>query len=331
MEEYEAIPQEPDVSFEIEDTEILGPEIHELEEVDIPDEYEKQMGKITVAPPDEEEKPREIFNLHRIHTEVKKSETEIHDEKHDAKHVDTCESSHMRNDVYPICKRYEMRVIKDENVDYSNLECACIGHYNLQYTVYELYRDNECIISLTIKNSQFVKNPEIFVLHVFRHEVAKREKVPYETLTGFDVTATPPWDRKIPARQIDTLSLTYTASSLDEDGYAQRFSEECIEWLCYDMMRREWVAWNGERWEPAGDRLTKAQEFVADSLFVEICVWMLELEKLRKDESPDARRRAKMINELLKAYWIHIELIHQKRSLIAMVRLAAMRGLKLRG
>lgn len=330
MEEYDAIPQEPDVSFEIEDAEILEPETHELENLDIPDEYEKQMGKITVAPPDEEEKPREIFNLHRIRTEVKKSETEIRDEKYDAKHVDTCESSRMRNEVYPICKRYEMRVTKDENVDYSNLECACIGQYISPVTVYELFRDGESIITLTIKNSQFVKNPEIFVLHVFRQEVAKREKVPYETLTGFDVTSTPPWDRKIPARKIDCTSILYASQSLDEESYAQRFAEECIGWLGYDMMRREWVAWNREHWEPAGERLTKAQEFVADSLFVEICVWMLELEKLRKDESPDARRRTKMINELLKAYWIHMELLQQKRSLIAMVRIAAMRGLKLR-
>ena len=223
-----------------------------------------------------------------------------------------------------------MRVTRAENVYYNNVECSDEGQYTPSYTVYELYREGESIITLSLKNSPFVQNQEIFVLHIFRQEVSIREKVSYDTLIGFDVASTPPWHRKIPVRQIDTLSITYAACSLDEDGYAQRFSEECIGWLGYDMMLRDWVAWNGERWEPAYERLTKAQEFVADSFFVEICLWTLELEKIRKDDSPEVRRRAKMIKQLLDAYWIHLELIHQRRGMIAMVRISALRGLKIR-
>ena len=258
-----------------------------------------------------QEKPRlEIFNLHRIPVEHPKN---------DSPEKTVPEEPAVRRKVslsscrtYHICTSYEMRVKP--------------GEKDIQ--VYELVHEGDCVTSLTVHPSMSVNNPDPFVLYVFRREAARREKIPYTTLFGTEDIEVPPWEREIPARQIESLSITFAAYSLNERGYAQRFIEECEGWLSFDPEREVWLARRNGEWKPAGERLSAAQQFVADSLFAEICVWMFELETMRRAPHAEDRRRTKMIGDLLTVYDTHLTLIHQKVSLDAMLRFSAAKGLR---
>lgn len=278
-----------------------------------------------------QEKPRlEIFNLHRIpknHSQDNSPEfpagfptkyftkyftkytrwKPVH-EKDDA--ADGISPKDAR--TYHICTSYEMRVKPGEK----------------DTLIYELVHEGDCVASLTVHPSLSVNNPDPFVLYVFRREAARLERVSYTTLFGTEDVEVPPWERAIPARQIDSLSITFAACSLNERGYAQRFIDECEGWLVFDPECEVWLARRNGEWEPAGERLSAAQQFVADSLFAEMCVWMFEIETIRRAPQAEDRMRTKMIGELLTAYDTHLTQIHQKVSLDAMLRNSATKMLR---
>lgn len=87
----------------------------------------------------------------------------------------------------------------------------------------------------------------------------------------------PPWERKQPVRdfkiknesaviielQLKNLIDEFT---LNDSGNAARFAKECLGWLVYDKSSSEWFAWVNNHWEPADEKLQKAELFVSNSL-----------------------------------------------------------------
>lgn len=74
-----------------------------------------------------------------------------------------------------------------------------------------------------------------------------------------------PWEREKPTRKL-LSSQTEILSSLNDEGNAVRFEEECKGWLIYDKTSEEWYAWCGNRWEKAGEKIGKAIRFVCRSI-----------------------------------------------------------------
>ncbi len=74
----------------------------------------------------------------------------------------------------------------------------------------------------------------------------------------------PPWSRSSSVRKHRPLRHT-----LDDDGNANRFEDECRGWLIYDTVSKEWFAWDINCWTQASEKVMLAARFVGRSVAYE--------------------------------------------------------------
>ena len=222
--------------------------------------------------------------------------------------------------VYPIWKTYEMQIRRAQYI-----KAEKEGELDVEKgPIYELYHDGVSVCEITVELFIYHNVTDEMILDAYRRGVSNIEKIPYEMLASPSPKEIPPWERKAPVRKIETRSISDARHSLNEDGYAHRFEEECRGWLIYDTPGKEWYAWNNSHWEPAKERLGLAKRFVADTLVTEMGVWKLEAEREEKvSKEMRNEQRLKELNGLLSEYEKHITYIHQTKGLDAMAKVAA--------
>ncbi len=82
----------------------------------------------------------------------------------------------------------------------------------------------------------------------------------------------PPWERSGNYyRDFSPYRHTF-----DDEGNANRFEDECEDWLIYDQASEQWFAWVNNHWEPAKEKLLKAARFVGRSVLYEEHLWIKE-------------------------------------------------------
>lgn len=71
-----------------------------------------------------------------------------------------------------------------------------------------------------------------------------------------------PWaGRRSYVRRVWTYKHTF-----DDEGNANRFEDECKDWLIFDHPTSTWYAWDLNRWVPADERVIQAARFVGRSV-----------------------------------------------------------------
>lgn len=141
----------------------------------------------------------------------------------------------------------------------------------------------------------------------------------------------PPWTRKEPAREIDVINLRSAELSLNEDGNAIRFEEECKPYLIYAADKDRWYAWVVNHWEDAGEKLGISARFVSETLLNELTLWEKEFSELDMKivSSPGSiaayalKPRYTQIKHLLRKFQNHINSSKSDRGLKAMVNICA--------
>lgn len=116
---------------------------------------------------------------------------------------------------------------------------------------------------------------------------------------------TPPWERNKATRKIPVMNPSDVASSLNDDGNATRFEKECKDHLIYDYESKEWYAWLDNHWEPATDKLGKAERFVGNSIKEELHYWETELRKEQERGDDGDKKRIGELSRLISALREH--------------------------
>jgi len=114
----------------------------------------------------------------------------------------------------------------------------------------------------------------------------------------------PPWKRKKMIRKPHFLEED-AASSLNDDGNATRFEKECKDHLIYDYDSKEWYAWLDNHWEPATDKLGKAERFVGNTIKEEIHYWEKQFRKEQEKGDDGDKKRIGELGRLISALREH--------------------------
>lgn len=188
---------------------------------------------------------------------------------------------------------------------------------------YDIYHEEKKLCTLTITPTSGGHPDDSQVLSKVKEFFAKTHGFKYEETPDTVMRTIPPWERKEPVREIKNVTADNLKFSLNENGFAKRFEEECNGWLIFDTASNSWYAWNKTHWEPAGERLGQAQRFVADSMQKEVEYWKGEY--AREEQIAIATKnntRLKELKGLISALDTQYTQINQKHGFDSMVKIA---------
>ena len=190
--------------------------------------------------------------------------------------------------------------------------------------IYDLYHEEKRMDTLTVELTSGGDLEDRLILWLFMKRLSATHGFKFEERLDTVMRTIPPWERSEPVRDIKIIDLDDMRFSLNENGFAKRFEEECKGWLIFDTASEKWYAWNTTHWEPALERLGKAQRFVADSLKFESLLWHQELavegEKAQATNNYTRLKELKGVVSLLDYQCVQI---NRKHGLDSMVKIAA--------
>ena len=160
------------------------------------------------------------------------------------------------------------------------------------------------------------------------NEIAKREGETVRQIILQNVVHRPPWDRKTPVRKYRRYTPEKAFLTLNERGNADRFEEECRGWLIYDRLTEKWYAWNLTHWEPAGEKLGKAERFVASSIEEELTYWKKRLAH-EEETGGKGTASAQELKRLVAAFTSHYTTSSHEHGLNAMANISAKSNLSM--
>ncbi|HJJ39003.1 MAG TPA: hypothetical protein O0X42_02590, partial [Methanocorpusculum sp.] len=221
---------------------------------------------------------------------------------------------------YPISGEYIMRVNRAEYIRDPEKKL-----FDIERNVcYDFYREEDCVETITFEFDSEGYFDDRMVLWIFRKGLAKRHNLPFDEKAETVMRSIPPWERSEPVREIEKTDSCDLKFSLNENGFARRFEEECKDWLIFDTASSSWYAWNETHWEPALERLGKALRFVADSMRVESEFWHNEYAREeQKALMTKNNTRLKELSEIVSALDKQCMQINQKHAFDAMADIAA--------
>lgn len=221
---------------------------------------------------------------------------------------------------YDICPGYVLRIDRATYTRFDE-DGLCDIEKGLIYDIYhEENREGRIIITLTSGGNL----DDSLILSIVKESYAQKLGFTYEENPKTVMRTIPPWERSEPVREIKNVSLEDMKFSLNENGFAKRFEEECKGWLVFDTASNSWYAWSKTHWEPAGERLGQAQRFVADSMRKESEYWHDEYAREEQIAiSTKNNTRLKELKGIITALDNQFTQINQKHGFDSMVKIAA--------
>ncbi|MDO5844877.1 MAG: hypothetical protein Q4Q53_07015 [Methanocorpusculum sp.] len=139
----------------------------------------------------------------------------------------------------------------------------------------------------------------------------------------------PPWERTAPARDYRKIPLDEVIYSLNDDGNATRFEAEAKGYLINDITKSKqdgngWYAWvNDNHWEPAGDKLGKAERFIGQTIEKEFEYWRRIYEKESEKGDNADKGLLKKLASFVPAFMSHLTQSKNQGRQRAMLEMAA--------